>query len=465
MDNQELWHAVLGELELNISKASFTTWFKNTSILEISEDTVTIAVQNGFTKSWLENKYSKEILQALSNILKTSSIKKLIFKISHEKIQEQNIKKVSQVEKYNDDLEAEKHSSTNISTQNKTENGYLSLNPKYKFENFITGKQNELAKAASTAVAKNPGHVYNPLFLYGNVGLGKTHLMQSVANYIKENSPELKLAYVSSEHFTNDYVRSIQSGNMESFKKKYRDIDVLIVDDIQFMKGQERTQEEFFHTFNHLYQQNKQIVISSDRPPKSLPGIEDRLTSRFESGMIADIGMPDLETRMAILNSKIQEKELKLNISEEVVAAIANIAKSSVRELEGILNRVIATHQLSSEPISVEFVNTVLSGIIAKQKETGLSAKTIIKCVGDYYGIDFDQLTGNSRKKELVNPRQICMYLLRKELSASYPSIGSEIGGRDHTTAIHAYNKVCDLIVKDEKTRTDINSIIKKIHE
>lgn len=462
MENAELWQAVLGELELNISKASFTTWFKNTSILSVEDDTVTIAVQNGFTKSWLENKYSKDILKALNNVIKNTNIKKLVFKISHEKQMETKIEKApSHINQENTNQETPISKAPSLS-----QSGYLMLNPKYVFENFITGKQNELAKAASMAVAKNPGHVYNPLFLYGDVGLGKTHLMQSIANYIKTNNPDFKVAYISSEHFTNDYVRSIQTGTIEAFKKKYRDADVLIVDDIQFMKGQERTQEEFFHTFNNLYQQNKQIVISSDRPPKSLPQIEERLTSRFESGMIADIGTPDLETRMAILKAKIQEKGLtNLNISEEAITEIATIAKSNVRELEGVLNRVIATHQLSKEPITLDFIRTVLSSVVTKQRESGISSKRIIKAVADYFAIESSQLTGDCRKKELVVPRQICMYLMRKELNASYPNIGSEIGGRDHTTAIHGYNKVLDLISSDEKIRGDVTSITKKIHE
>ncbi len=462
MDNNEIWHAVLGELELLISKASFTTWFKNTSILEIGEDTVIIGVQNGFTKSWLENKYSKDIIKALNNVTKNEAIKKLLFKISHDKPLDTKPEKaqIHETVSLEKELRIEEKNSKAQST-----NGYLTLNPKYLFENFITGKQNELAKAASMAVAKNPGHVYNPLFLYGDVGLGKTHLMQAIANHIKQNFPNYKLAYISSEHFTNDYVKSIQGGTIENFKKKYRELDILIVDDIQFMKGQERTQEEFFHTFNNLYQQNKQIVISSDRPPKSLPAIETRLTSRFESGMIADIGAPDLETRMAILKSKIQEKNLTLNISEEVITEIATIAKSNVRELEGALNRIIATHQLSKEPISIEFVKNILSGIATKQRESGITTKTIIKTVAEYFGISSDKLTGNCRKKELVVPRQICMFLMRKELNASYPNIGHEIGGRDHTTAIHGFNKIAELINVDEKIKSDIHSIIKKIHE
>lgn len=460
MDNNELWHAVLGELELSISKASFTTWFKNTSILEIEGDTTIIAVQNGFTKSWLENKYSKDILKALNNVLKGDEIKKLSFKISHEKPSETKSDRplVHETVLLKDIYEEEVHKPT-------TQGENLTLNPKYVFENFITGKQNELAKAASMAVAKNPGRVYNPLFLYGDVGLGKTHLMQAVANHIKENFPEYKIAYISSEHFTNDYVKAIQNGTIESFKKKYRELDVLIVDDIQFMKGQERTQEEFFHTFNNLYQQNKQIVISSDRPPKSLPAIESRLTSRFESGMIADIGAPDLETRMAILKSKIIEKGLTIQISEDAISEIASIAKSNVRELEGALNRVIATHQLSKEPITIDYIKEILGSIATRQREAGITTKSITKTVAEYFGIDSEKLIGDCRKKELVMPRQICMYLMRKELNASYPNIGHELGGRDHTTAIHGFNKIAELINTDEKVKSDIVSIIRKIHE
>lgn len=461
MNYDEIWQSVLGELELSISKASFTTWFKNTYIIKIESGNTTIAVPNGFTKRWLENKYNENILEALNNTIKDEEIKTLDFTISHNKIEVEN----------NDTVNIKDIDKKVLEQNNgKTEpveyvNTPLTLNPKYNFENFITGKQNELAKAASTAVAKNPGRVYNPLFLYGEVGLGKTHLMQSIANYIKEKFPKYKLAYISSEHFTNEYIKSIQSGKTEDFKRKYRELDILLVDDIQFMKGQERTQEEFFHTFNNLYQQNKQIVISSDRPPKSLPAIEQRLTSRFESGMIADIGHPDLETRMAILKSKIQEKNITLQIPENAISQIAEIAKSNVRELEGALNRVVAVHQLNNQKVTVESIKDVLGNIVTKQKENALTTKKIIKIVSEYFDIPVGDITGNCRRKELVNPRQICMYLMRTELNRSYPSIGQEMGGRDHTTAIHGSNKVLEDLKTNEKIKEDIERIRQKLKE
>ncbi|HNZ86657.1 MAG TPA: chromosomal replication initiator protein DnaA [bacterium] len=457
MNFEEIWQSVLGELELTISKASFTTWFKNTSIMDIEDDCVYISVPNGFTKRWLEDRYYKNILSAVTNVLKEDRIKKLIFKISHTPTKinisgNTNSVKLEDIQKDN--------------SPKLTQSGTVPLviNPKYTFENFITGKQNELAKAASMAVAKNPGKVYNPLFLYGDVGLGKTHLMQSIGNYIKQKFPKYKMLYTSSENFTNDYVKAIQSGKIDDFKKKYRELDALLVDDIQFMRGQERTQEEFFHTFNVLYQNNKQIVISSDRPPKSLPAIEERLTSRFESGMIADIGSPDFETRIAILKSKIKEKNIQMEISEEVLSIISNSAKKNVRELEGALNRIVAIHQLNNQKITIESAQLTLNSTNAKPKEVGLNAKSIIQAVSEYFDVDYEKIIGNSRKKELVIPRQICMYLMRVELNYSYPGIGAEMGGRDHTTAIHGYNKIEEELKTNEKLKSDINNIKQKLY-
>jgi chromosomal replication initiator protein len=454
MDKEKTWQAILGELELSISKASFTTWFKNTYIIDIENDCALIAVPNGFTKRWLENKYDKKILEALNNVLGNQDVKKLIFKIS------QDIKNKPEIKKVN----LEEITTSKNNTNYPGNNGF-NLNEKYDFNSFITGKQNELAKAASMAAAKDPGKIYNPLFLYGEVGLGKTHLMHAIGNEIKKRIPNCKLVYVSSENFTNDYVKSIQSGNIDDFKKKYREADILLVDDIQFMKGQERTQEEFFHTFNTLYQQNKQIVISSDRPPKSLPAIEDRLTSRFESGMIADIGHPDLETRVAILKSKIEEKNIHFDISDEVINYIANVARNNVRELEGALNRIIAVNQLNREDITLDSVKDILGKISPKQTTLGLTSKKVLKKVAEYFDITLEKLTGSSRKKELVVPRQICMFLMRQELNASYPNIGSELGGRDHTTAIHAFNKIAEEAKTNEKLKNDIELIKQRLYE
>ncbi len=456
MDKEKTWQAILGELELSISKASFTTWFKNTHIIDIENDSVLIGVPNGFTKKWLENKYNKKILEALNNVLGNQNIKNLIFKISQEAKNKPTSKKI----------DLKKINFSKNSTINKSPSiDQFNLNKKYDFDGFITGKQNELAKAAAMAVAKNPGKIYNPLFLYGEVGLGKTHLMHAIGNEIQKNIPNCKLIYISSENFTNDYVKSIQSGNIDNFKKKYRQADVLLVDDIQFMKGQERTQEEFFHTFNALYQENKQIVISSDRPPNSLPAIEKRLTSRFESGMIADIGHPDLETRIAILKSKIEEKNINFNISDEVIDYIANVARNNVRELEGALNRIIAINQLSKEDITLDSVKNILGKISPQQSVAGLTSKKVLKKVAEYFDISLEKLIGNSRKKELVVPRQICMFLMREELRASYPNIGHELGGRDHTTAIHAFNKITEEIKTNEKLKNDIELIRQRLYE
>ncbi|MCX6784956.1 MAG: chromosomal replication initiator protein DnaA, partial [Candidatus Komeilibacteria bacterium] len=327
------------------------------------------------------------------------------------------------------------------------------LNPKYIFENFIVGKGNELASAAARAVADTPGQTYNPLFVYGGVGLGKTHLIQAVGNYIMAKNPKARIAYLNSEKFTNDYVQSIKNNTIEQFKKFYRTVDVLLIDDIQFMSGKEQTQEEFFHTFNTLYQANKQIILSSDKPPKAIADIEQRLVSRFEWGMIADISAPDFETRIAILQIKAAEKGLIL--VEEVIQYIANIIQSNIRELEGALNRLIAHHQLNQQPLTIDLVKQVLQ-VISTPTKGSLTPKRVIQIVCNYFDVAMPDLVGSCRRRELVIPRQIAMYLMREDLQSSYPTIGQEMGGRDHTTAIHSYNKVAEELKANERLYNDL---------
>jgi chromosomal replication initiator protein len=331
-----------------------------------------------------------------------------------------------------------------------TKNG---LNPKYVFENFIVGKGNELASAAAKAVTENPGQTYNPLFIYGGVGLGKTHLIQAVGNTILARSPKARVVYLNSEKFTNDYVQSIKNNTIEQFKKFYRTVDVLLIDDIQFMSGKEQTQEEFFHTFNTLYQNNKQIILSSDKPPKAISDIEQRLISRFEWGMIADISAPDFETRVAILQIKAAEKGFTL--AEEIVQYIANVVQSNIRELEGALNRLIAHHQLNQQPLSLDLVKQVLQAITTPSKGS-LTPKRVIQIVCNYFDVAIPDLVGACRRRELVIPRQIAMYLMREDLQNSYPTIGQEMGGRDHTTAIHSYNKVVEELKANERLYNDL---------
>jgi len=442
MNNEQLWQAVLGEIELSLSRANFTTWFKNTFISSCENGKVIICVPNTFTKAWLEKKYHKEISQAFKNI-GAENVKEIIYKVEAKKTGPINdlLKKI----KIKKDDETEKPTSVNR----------FGLNSRYTFDNFIVGKNNELAHAACQAVAANPGHAYNPLFIYGGVGLGKTHLMQAIGHELSKRID--KILYVSCEKFTNDYIHAVRNGQAKDFKDRYRNVDLLLIDDIHFMGGKDGTQEEFFHTFNELHQTNKQIVISSDRPPKAIPALEKRLLSRFEWGMIADISSPDLETRIAILEAKCKEKNYKLE--KDILAYIANNIQSNIRELEGALNRLIAYYEFNNTLPSVETTKNVLAGIISNFQSRSATPKIIIDAVAKFFDINVKDLTGESRKKELVVPRQIVMYLMRKEINSSYPAIGQELGGRDHTTAMHAFNKITKEIEENERLKQDIGSI------
>lgn len=450
MTNDELWQAALGELELLISKANFTTWFKNTFVAETDNDRVVVGVPNGFTKAYLETKYHPAILKALQ-----SAAHRQLARIEYR-------------------VEIRPHSSAPtplpppagvVTAPAKpvahppARNG---LDPRYTFEYFVVGKGNELARAAAKAVADKPGLVYNPLFIYGGVGLGKTHLMQAIGHEILTHDKAKRVVYVSSERFTNEFIQAVSHGSGEKFKNFYRGVDILLIDDIQFLSGKEGTQEEFFHTFNALHQENKQIVITSDRPPKSIPALEARLVSRFEWGMVADIAQPDLETRIAILESKCREKNFP--IDPAIIQHICAAVQSNIRELEGVLNRLIAYHQLNRAPITLEATKTLLSSITHSPRRGGITPKQVIAAVAEYFDISIEDLAGASRKKELVEPRQIAMFLLREELKASFPSIGHELGGRDHTTAMHACTKMAEQVQTNEKTKQDVALIKQRLY-
>jgi len=448
MNNEQLWQAILGEIELSLSRANFTTWFKNTFISSCENGKVIICVPNTFTKAWLEKKYHREISQAFKNIGQ-DSIKEIIYKVETKKAGpiDDLLKKIK-IKK--DDSLADKPLTVNR----------FGLSSRYTFDNYIVGKNNELAHAACQAVVANPGHAYNPLFIYGGVGLGKTHLLQAIGHELTKKTD--KLLYVSCERFTNDYVQAVRNGQAKDFKDHYRNVDLLLIDDIHFMGGKDGTQEEFFHTFNELHQTNKQIVISSDRPPKAIPALEKRLLSRFEWGMIADISPPDTETRIAILDAKCREKNYKLE--KNILDYIANHIQSNIRELEGALNRLIAYYEFNNTQPSIESAKNVLAGIISGFQTKSTTPKTIIEAVAKFFDINIKDLTGVSRKKELVVPRQIVMYLMRKEINSSYPAIGQELGGRDHTTAMHAFNKICKEIEEDERLKQNINSVKQLIY-
>lgn len=450
MNNDQIWQAVLGELEMGISRVNFITWFKNTFIYSIDSDRIIISVPNDFTKRWLEQKYYKPI---------KCSIEKIINKKIGEVEYQINLKKE------NLDKKEEKIISINsMAGQVATATGAnevkinvscFGLNAKYSFSTFIVGKSTELAYAACQAIVNNPGKAYNPLFIYGGVGLGKTHLLQAVGNELIKRGR--KVLYTTSEQFTNNYIDSIKSGKAKEFKNLYRNVDLLLVDDVQFMGGKDGTQEEFFHTFNELQQGDKQIVLSSDRPPKAIPAIEKRLISRFESGMVVDVGRPDIETKIAILEKKAKEKNYI--IEEEILNYVANSIQNNIRELEGALNKIIAYHEFHNIKPTLKIVKNILNDLTNNNQIKPVSPKDVLETVAQFYNISLKDLSGGKRKKELVVPRQIAMYIMREELKTSYPTIGDELGGRDHTTAIHAFNKINREKEDNEKLNQDLQSI------
>ncbi|OGD25579.1 hypothetical protein A2819_01550 [Candidatus Azambacteria bacterium RIFCSPHIGHO2_01_FULL_40_24] len=458
MDLQELWKAALGEIGLQVSKANYKTWLINTSIVDKKNGVVTVAVPNSFTKEWLENKYHKFILRSLRNI--ESEIKEVIYQIKPNYIKEE-LKDKKQFKE--DELMIHKQLDfieLNVDTE-------TNLNPRYVFDNFIVGPSNELAHAAASAVVKNLGNKYNPLFIYGGVGLGKTHLIQAIGNAVKKENRNKKIKYVTSERFTSEVITTLRSGSLrpndiDDFKKKWREIDLLIIDDIQFLSGKEKTQDEFFHTFNALYDAGKQIIISSDRPPKSIQTLEERLCSRFEGGMIADISYPDLETRITILKTKANEKGF--DFSYDILEYIALNIKKNIRELEGALNRLIASNlSANKKDVNLNEVKKALNIIVNTPKKS-TTCKNIIKAVAEFYDVSEKELLERSRKKEIVKPRQIIMYLLREELKSSFPFIGLKVGGRDHTTAIHACEKIKKEIESDQNFNDEINIIREKLY-
>src|SRR3989339_1420035 len=447
MNNEQLWQAVLGEIELSLSRANFTTWFKNTFISSFEEDKVVICVPNMFTKAWLEKKYHKQIMEALQNI-SNKKINTIFYKVETRKTNPVgDLLKKMKIKKETDNKEP-------------VLVNRFGLNARYTFDNFIVGKGNELAHAACQAVAANPGNAYNPLFIYGGVGLGKTHLLQAIGHEVLKNTD--KILYVTCEKFTNDYVQSVKSGQAKDFKQKYRNVDLLLIDDIQFMAGKDGTQEEFFHTFNELHQTNKQIILTSDRPPKSIPALEKRLISRFEWGMIVDIVQPDIETRVAILEAKCKEKNYSLG--PEILYYISNNISSNIRELEGALNRLIAYHEFNNSTPTIDSTKNVLSSLITNIQSKSITCKDILESVSKFFDVAHKEIIGKSRKKELVYPRQITMYLMRNEINTSYPTIGHELGGRDHTTAMHAFNKISKELDGNEKIKQDIESIKQRIY-
>jgi len=447
MNKEELWQAVLAQIQLNISSANFATWFKNTNVSSIKGNKVVISVPNSFVKEWLEQKYNKLIFKILHTL--NENIKEVKYEV---------VKSRSFNSSFNSYLTTQNIGQIDI--QEFKVNKETNLNPRYTFSNFVVGPFNELAHAAAEAVVKNLGVVYNPFFIYGGVGLGKTHLLQAVGNEVVKIYPKKKVKYLSSEKFTSEVVAAIRNHNIEDFKIKYRNIDLLIIDDVQFLAGKEKTQEEFFHTFNTLYEANKQIVISSDRLPKAIPALTERLRSRFEGGMIVDIGVPDLESKIAILKTKALEKNT--DFPDEIYNYIASIIQKNIRELEGALNHLIAYQKTTQTVPTLETAKKLLKNFTYAPNKV-VTPKKIIQTVAEFYDLKEKELLSKTRKKEIVKPRQVAMYLLRKLLSCSFPFIGRKFNGKDHTTAIYSFEKITKEIEKNENLKEEINQIKEKL--
>jgi chromosomal replication initiator protein len=439
MNKERLWQAALGQLQMEMPRAKFDTWVRDAELLSYEDGTFIIGVPNAYAKDWLEDRLLSTVKRVLTGIQgRTVEVRFVVW--SEEPADE--TEEASP-------LESHPNGSTSDSCH---------LNRRYSFESFVVGPSNRLAHAASLAVVESPASAYNPLFLYGGVGLGKTHLLHAVGHACRDRG--LQVLYVSSEEFTNDLINAIRSHTTESFRDRYRRIDVLLIDDIQFIAGKESTQEEFFHTFNTLHSQDKQIVISSDRPPKAMVTLEERLRSRFEWGLTADIQTPDFETRLAILRSKAERSGR--SVDPELLENIARQVQSNIRELEGALTRVLAYSDLSGEPLNPSMVETALSDLLPQNR--GLTIEGIIKAVAEHYNLTRERLLSRDRSREIALPRQVAMYLIREETSASLPQIGDELGGRDHTTVMYGCDKISDLMETDDVLRRQVLALREKLY-
>lgn len=452
MDLEQLWKLALAEIETQLSRANFATWLKNSRLVDKKEGAFVIALPNNFAKEWVENKYQKTLLGILRNF--DTSAKKLEFVVDGQGFAHLSLKK--QI------VGGEAEGFENRIALDLAVDPETGLNPRYSAKSFIVGPSNELAYSAAMAIIQEVGTKYNPFFVYGGVGLGKTHLIQLIGNEIKNlHKGKVRPKYVSSEKFTSDIVWAIRNKRMDDTKKKYRDVDVLIIDDIQFIGGKEKTEEEFFHTFNTLYENNKQIIISSDRPPQSIPTLEERLRSRFEGGLIADIGYPEYETRVAIIRSKLQESNREL--PELVVDLIARRVKKNIRELEGVLNKILFYQEVKRAGVTEKTVEDIIEKSVQNLSKR-VSDDHILRSVATFFNVSVEDLITRGRKKEVVEPRQIAMYLLRDILEMSYPYIGEKLG-RDHTTAIHAVEKISQEVNRNSALSQKIMSIKESIYK
>lgn len=442
MDIKQLWRNCLGEIEGTVSKANFSTWFKNTSILKENEGIIYVGVPNEFVRDWLKNKYHKLISKTIADGFETMrAVEYVITKTEAEK------------------PESAKTTETYINKELPLKDLYISpddnLNPRYRFDSFIVGTFNELAYAASQAIIENPGTKYNPFFVYGNTGLGKTHLIQAVGNSIKDKYPNKKAHYMTLEKFATDFINSLQGNKANSFKEKYRKYDLLIIDDIQFIGKMEKIQEELFHTFNTFYESNKQIIFSSDKHPNHIPELADRLKSRFAAGMIVDVSEPEYESRLAIL--KVKLRETGIDLDQDVLEYISSAIQGNIRELEGSLNTIICHYRLKNKPLTLPEVKNLLKNNIRPKKNVAI--KDVVKIVTSHYNLDEEAVYEKTRRKEIVKARQVVMYLLREDFNVSYPLIGQKLGGKDHTTVIHSYLKIKEDLKNDQQLVQELEQI------
>ena len=441
MELEQIWEEALKMIEEETSPVSFATWIQPIVPCGIIGNKIILQVKESFLKEIIEKRHLPLIRTAIKMVTKNE------YDIMITTEEEQNAGNLH-------NLAAEKPAENELARN---------LNPKYVFDSFVVGNSNRMAHAASLAVAESPAQAYNPLFLYGNSGLGKTHLMHSIGHFILDRNPQAKVLYVTSETFTNELINSIQNNKNEEFRNKYRNIDVLMIDDIQFISKKEGTQEEFFHTFNALYESNKQIIISSDRPPKEIKTLEDRLRSRFEWGLIADVQPPDYETRIAILKKKAERDNL--TVPDDVMAYIATNIASNIRELEGALTRIVAFATLTNQDISIALAENSLKDIFSENSATPLTPELIQQVVAEYYNIRVEDIQGSKKPKNIAFPRQVSMYLCRKLLDISLPKIGESFGGRDHTTVIYAISKIEKQLESDEGLQKTVHALEKEIKE
>ncbi|MBK9715273.1 MAG: chromosomal replication initiator protein DnaA [Kouleothrix sp.] len=496
MNLTKIWNSTLGTMQVQISRHEFNTWLRRATLLSIENGTATIGAPSAFFKEGLENRYVGPLRDLISNLVGFPVQVRVVLATPQPVVAESRLAS-REYGRGDDDLEEDQVDRLGFHNGALSGSGALSgggtlngngnssnhtydrmgmqqlefssamrsgmLNARYTFDRFIVGSSNRLANAACMAVAEHPAQAYNPLFLYGGVGLGKTHLLHAIGNYALDRDPEINVLYVSSEKFTNDLINAIRRQQTEEFRIRYRNIDILLIDDIQFIAGKESTQEEFFHTFNTLHSAGKQIVISSDRPPKAILTLEERLRSRFEWGLIVDVQTPDLETRTAILRAKAEQ--MTMPIPAEVIDFLAHRIQSNIRELEGCLNRVAAYAQMYGTSVSVEVATSALNELLDTSRRKRITSDAILREVADYYGVDLRAMTGRGRSRNIVVPRQVAMYLLREETDSSLVDIGQLLGGRDHTTVIYGCEKIGDEINADSRLRQEVVTIRDRLYQ